>query len=276
MLGLRRYVFAAAVAAALVGSGCAGSRATHDVAPAAAPAADAVRQWLAPTGRLRVAVYPGSPTSMVRGPGEQEMQGLTVEIGRELARQLGVVAEVVVFDRVPQIVDALKAGQADFTITNASPERAREIDFTPPVVQLETGYLVPAGSRISTVAQVDVSGVRVGVSQGSTSQGVLTRELKHASVMPVPSVVVAAELLKNGELDAFATNKGILFEMAGRVPGSRVLDGRWGLEQLAAAVPKGREPGAAFLKEFVADPKTQALVRAAAQRAGLRGIAAAQ
>ena len=66
-----------------------------------------VRQALAPTGTLRIAVYPGSPTSLVRGPGPQDMRGLTVEVGRELARRLGVPAEVVVFERVPQIVDAL-------------------------------------------------------------------------------------------------------------------------------------------------------------------------
>lgn len=267
----RRAALQALLAASAWLAGCA--------APPPAPAvAPAVRQALAPTGSLRVAVYPGSPTSLVRGPGADEMRGLTVELGRELARQLGVPAQIVVLERVPQIVDALKAGAADFTITNASPARARDIDFTPSVVQLESGYLVPAGSRLpaqATLADVDRAGVRVGVSQGSTSQGVLTRELKQAQVVPVASVVVAAEMLRKGELDAFATNKGILFEMADRVPGARVLDGRWGLEQLAIGVPKGREAGAAFLQEFAARAATQDLVQQAAVRAGLRGLAAA-
>lgn len=238
-------------------------------------AAPEVRQALAPSGVLRIGVYPGSPTSLVRGPGPDEMRGLTVEVGRALAGRLGVPFDIVVFERVPQIVDGLKAGQVDMTITNASPARAKEIDFTPPVVLLETGYLVPANSRLQTMAQVDAAGVRIGVSQGSTSQGALTQQLKAAAVVAVPSVVAAAEMMRNGQLDAFATNKGILFEMADRVPGSRVLDGRWGLEQLAIGVPKGREAGAAFLKAFAADAATQALVKEAAARAGLRGLAAA-
>ena len=264
MLNLsRRFLLASAAATALVG--CA--------APGVAPG---VRNALAPTGTLRVAVYPGSPTSLVRGPGPQEMRGLTVELGRELARRLGVPAEIVVFERVPQIVDALKDGKADFTITNASPARARDIDFTPPVVLLETGYLVRANSGIAALADVDRPGVRVGVAQGSTSQGVLTRDLKQATVVAAASVVAATEMLKKGELDAFATTKAILFDMSDRVPGSRVLDGRWGLEQLAVGVPKGREAAAAYLKAFVADPATQALVLQAAQRAGLRGLAAAE
>lgn len=263
MLMLRRGLLIAAAASAL--AGCA--------APGVAPE---VRSALAPTGTLRIAVYPGSPTSLVLGPGPQEMRGLTVEVGRELARRLGVPAEVIVFERVPQIVDALKDGGADFTITNASPARAKEIDFTPPVVLLETGYLVPAHSRIGMLADVDRPGVRVGVSQGSTSQGALTRDLKQATVVAAASVVAAAEMLRKGELDAFASNKGILFDMSDRVPGSRVLDGRWGLEQLAVGVPKGREAAAAWLKAFVADPATQALVQQAAQRAGLRGLAASE
>ena len=244
-------------------AGCA----TSSVAPQ-------IRAALAPTGTLRVAVYPGSPTSMVRGPGADEMRGLTVEIGRELARRLGVPAQIVVFDRVPEVVAALKAGQADFTITNASPARARDVDFTPPLVALETGYLVPAGSRIAYFTDIDRDGVRIGVTQGSTSQGVLADRLKQARLVVAPSVAAATEMLRRGELDAFATNKAILFDMADALPGARVLDGRWGLEFVAIAVPKGRDAAADYLKAFAGDVGSTGLVQQAAQRAGLRGLAA--
>ena len=258
----RRVLLLSAAAAAL--AGCA--------KPGLAPE---VRTALAPTGTLRIAVYPGSPTSLLRGPGPNEMRGLTVEVGRELARRLGVPAEIIVFERVPDIVEALKAGKADFTITNASPARAKDIAFTAAIVQLESGFLVPAHSRIFTPADVDRAGVRVGVTQGSSSQALLMRELQKASVVAAPSVMAAAEMLRKGELDAFATNKGILFDMSDRVPGSRVLDGRFSLEQLAVGVPKGRSVAAAYLQDFVADADTQALVQQAALRAGLRGLAPA-
>ncbi len=211
---------------------------------------------------------------LLAATGTADERGVTVEVGRELARRLGVPAQIVVFERPAEIVDALKAGRADFTITNASPARARDVDFTPPVLRLESGYLVAPGSRLSTLAEVDAPGVRVGVALGSTSQATLSSDLKAARVVPLASVMAASAEMSKGALDAFASNKGILFDMADRVPGSRVLDGRWGLEQLAIGVPKGREAAAAWLKDFVADPALQALVQQAAQRAGLRGLAA--
>ena len=263
MLNLaRRILLLGAAAAAL--AGCAKPGLSPDV-----------RTALAPTGTLRIAAYPGSPTSLLRGPGPNEMRGLTVEIGRELARRLGVPAEIVVFEKVPDIVEALKAGKADFTITNASPTRAKDIDFTATIVQLESGYLVPAQSRIFTPADVDRAGVRVGVTQGSSSQALLMRELQKATVVAALSVMAGSEMLRKGELDAFATNKGILFDMSDRVPGSRVLDGRFSLEQLAVGVPKSRIAAAAYLQDFVSDANTQALVQQAALRAGLRGLAPA-
>ena len=248
------------------------SSATTSAAPDLAPLA--VRQALAPTGTLRIAAYVGSPTSLVRGSGVVgEERGVAVEVGRELARRLGVPAQIVVFERPADIVDGLKAGRADFTITNASPARALDIDFTPPVLRLESGYLVAPASPMATAAQVDAPGVRVGVTQGSSSQATLTRDLKAAQVVPLASVMVASAQLASGQLQVFASNKGILFDMADRVPGARVLDGRWGLEQLAVGVPKGRDAAAAYLQAFVSSAAVQQLVRQAAQRAGLRGLA---
>ena len=236
------------------------------------PAAGEVRQALAPTGTLRIAVYPGSPTSMVRAAGSDEMRGLSVEIGRELARRLGVPAEIVVFQRVAQVIEALKDARADFTITNATPARAQDVDFTPPLIALELGYLSLPGSPVQSLAEVDRPGVRIGVSQGSTSQGALPRELRQAVVVPAPSLQAAREMLERRELDAFATTKAILHELAGRLPGARILEGRWGLEHLAVAVPKGRGAAVAeYLRVFTQSVQGEGLVQDASTRAGLRG-----
>lgn len=232
------------------------------------------RAALAPMGKLRVGVYPGSPTSMVRVPGSDAMRGLSVEIGNELARRLGVPAEIVVFDRVAEVVDALKSGRADMTITNASEARAKWVDFSAPVIGLELGYLVLPGSPVTSIDTVDQPAVRIGVTQGSTSQGVLARQFKHAALVPAPSLKAAAAMLKAHDIDAFATNKAILFQLTDALPGAHVLDGRWGMEHLAIAVPKGRDAGLPYLRRFADEVRLNGQVQLVAQRAGLRGAVA--
>ena len=227
-------------------------------------------QALAPTGKLRVGVYLGSPTSWVKHTSGED-RGVSVEIGRELASRLGVPYEQVEFPRVAAVLDALKAGQVDFTITNATPARARDMNFTEPLLQLELGYLVLQGARVASIAEVDRPGIKVGVSEGSTSQTTLSRELKQATLVTAPSLKAATAMLGAGQLDTFATNKAILFEMSDQLRGSRVLDGNWGLEQLAIAIPKGREAGMAYVRDFAEQVKSSGLVHQAAERAGLRG-----
>jgi polar amino acid transport system substrate-binding protein len=249
------------VLAAAILAGCAA------VAPTPGPE---VRTALAPTGKLRVGVYLGSPTSLVRDAAG-EARGVSVDLGRALAQRLGVPYEQVEFARLALVLDALKAGSVDFTVTNATPARAAEMAFTEPLVNLELGLLVMPGSRVTAVDGVDRPGIRVGVAQGSTSQATLSRQLQQAQVVAAPSLKAAAEMLARGEIDCFATNKGILWEMADGLPGARILDGRWGLEHLAIAVPKGRDAGMAYLREFARDARESGLVQRAAQRAGLRG-----
>ena len=253
------------VAAAIVIAGLAGC-ASQPAAPSAQE-----RQTLAPAGKLRVGVYPGSPTSLVKDAATGEARGVSVDIGKELARRLGVPYEQVEFPRVAVVLDALKAGQVDFTVTNATPARAADMNFTAPLVELELGYLVVPGSRVTSIADVDKAGIKVGVSQGSTSQATLTRQLRNAVVVPAPTLKAAGEMLSHGEIDTFATNKGILFELADELRGARVLDGRWGLEQLAIAIPKGRDAGMDYVRKFADDVKADGQVRRATERAGLRG-----
>ena len=240
--------------------------ASQQVAPA-----PEIGRVLAPTGKLRVGVYPGSPTSMVRNPVSGEVAGVSVDLGTELARRLGVPYEQVEYQRIAEVIDGLKSGAIDFAISNATPARAKDVDFTQPLLAIELGYLVPPGSPIFSVADVDRAGVDIGVTQGSTSQSTLPRELKNAKVVPAATLKVGLEMLSQHRLDAFATNKAILFEMSDSLPGSRILEGRWGVEYLAIAVPKGRDPGLAYLHQFVDDVDSQGLVVRAAERAGLRG-----
>jgi polar amino acid transport system substrate-binding protein len=138
---------------------------------------------------------------------------------------------------------------------------------------IELGFLAAAGLPVTTPADVDRPGVRVGVTQGGTMNGELAHELKNATVVPAATLKDGVEMLAQHKIDAYATNKANLFEMSDALPGSRVLDGRWGLEHLAMAIPKGRDAGLAYVRTFVAEAKSEGLVAGAAARVGLRGVA---
>ena len=243
------------------------------VLPSGPTSAQDARQILAPTGVLRVGIYPGSPTSEVRDSAGN-VHGLAVELGQELGRRLGVAVELVERSRIAEVVDGIASGSIDITVTNASLARAQRVSFTDPVVTLELGFLVPAGSSVVSGGDLDQPSCRIGVTQGGTSEKTLASHLSEATIIPVPSVTRAREMLAARELDAFATNKGILFQLSNDLPGSSVLDDRWGLEHLAIAVPKGREAAAPFLAAFIADIRASGFIEAVTKRAGLRGQAA--
>jgi polar amino acid transport system substrate-binding protein len=200
-----------------------------------------------------------------------ETVGVAHDLGHALAARLGVPAKVVEFERLALVVDAVKTGAVDFTFTNASEARAKVVSFTPPLIQLELGYLVPPNSAIRDVNEVDKPGVRVGVSQGSSSQAALGKSLTQAKLVAADSVKKAQDMLRQGEIQTFATNKAILNEMAQGLPGFQVLDGRWGLENLAIAVPQGRDVGMDYLRQFARDVQTSGELQAIIRKADLRG-----
>ena len=232
-------------------------------------------QILAPSGKLRVGLYPGTPTSILNDKTD-DPRGVGYDLGKALAAKLGVPYEPVVFARNAEVLEAVKTGAVDAAFTNASASRAKDMDFGPPYLESELGYLVPKGSPVSTIADVDIIGMRVGVTEGSSSDLVLSRDLKNVQIVRVTTIRMVAELMAAGKLDAFATNKATLFELAEKSPGATVLDGRWGLERHAIAIPKGRDAGRAFIATFTEDAKSQGLVTAAIARAGLRAAVTAQ
>jgi len=230
-----------------------------------------MREILAPTGKLRVGVYFGSPTSMVHDARTNEIHGLAFDLGKELARRLNVPFAEINYQRISDVLEGMKAQDVDFTISNSTPARAATVVFSQTLLTIELGYLVVASSPIKGIADIQKPGLRIGVTQGSTSQGTIPKLLPNAVVVPAENYKRGIEMLERGEIDTYATNKPTLFEMSDQMPGSRVLDGRWGEEHLAVAIPKGREAGLDYIRHFVEEVQTSGLLAQAEERAGLRG-----
>jgi polar amino acid transport system substrate-binding protein len=231
---------------------------------------------LAPTGRLRVGVYLGSPTSLVHDPKTGASHGLSFELGKELAKRLGAPFEQVNYQRISEVIEGVKAGDVDFTISNSTPARAASAAFSQTLLTIELGYLVAANSPITAIADIQKAGLRIGVTKNSTSQATIPKLLPNAVIVPADNYKRGIEMLEHGEIDAYATNKPTLFEMSDQMPGSRILEGRWGEEHLAVAIPKEHAAGLDYIKSFVEDVQASGLVERLAAQAGLRGAVKAQ
>lgn len=230
------------------------------------------RAALAPQGKLRVGLYLGNPLSVLRDPASQQMKGVAYELGSELARRMQVPFEPVVYPSVGALVDGLKSAQWDVSFFVVSPARMNDVDFTAPHVEAELGYLVPRESTLSSAAQVDRPGIRIAVPEKGQGDAILSGSLKQAQLVRAAGLAAGLELVKSGKADVLAAIKPSLFEMSGRLPGSRVLEGRFAAEQVAMAIPKGRGAGLAYARRFIEEAKATGLVKGALEKSGARGV----
>ena len=154
----------------------------------------AARAELAPTGRLRVGINVQNFLLVNKERSGGQYSGIAVDLGRELGKRLGVPVELVPFDTAGKLADAVKSGAWDVAFLGYEPARANEIAFSAAYLEVEAGYLVPAGSPIRTIEDVDREGVRVAVNAKSAYDLYLTRNLQRAKLFRAPTVDASYEL----------------------------------------------------------------------------------
>ena len=226
---------------------------------------------LAPTGKLRASLYLGGPTNVIVHPTTGEMKGVGYEIGKELARRLGIPYEPVIYKTPKLLVDDIESDNWDVAFIARSSSREKIMKFSETYLSLEQGFLVPTDSSIKTMEEVDRPGIRVGVPAGGSViprvAGVLSDEKLVEVGMPR-----AAALMRSGAVDVFSANKGNLYQISDQLPGSRVLDGYFSVDEFALGIPTGRKIKMSLLNEFIEEIKSQGLIEAASKRAGVRGV----
>ena len=239
------------------------------------PITPAVHSDLAPTGKLRAGINYGNFILARKDPSTGESRGVAIDLARELGRRLGASVELVAYETVAAMVDAAKTGTWDIAFLGIDPARAGEISFSPAYLEIEATYLVPAGSPLRVVADVDRDGVRVAAPARANYELFLSRNLKFAHLVRAPNADAAFDLLATAKADALAGLKQALIGLADRLPGSRMLDGRFMAVQQAIGVPKGRDAGLPYLRDFVEDAKASGLVARAIEQTGARGVSVA-
>jgi polar amino acid transport system substrate-binding protein len=257
-----------AIASILAVTACSTAPVTNNASPPAAAS-------LAPSGKLRAAINFGNPILATRDVATGEARGVSVDLARELARRLGMPAELVLYDAAGKVVEGLKANAWDVAFVAIDPARAVDMDYSAPYVVIEGAYLVPQASAIRSNADVDRDGVRVVVGAGSAYDLYLSRELRNARIVRAPTSPSVADEMVAQNLEVAAGVKQQLEADAKRIPGVRLLDGHFMVINQAMATPKGRTPGARYLAEFVEEMKASGFVASALERHGIKGAALA-
>lgn len=235
----------------------------------------APRTELAPSGKLRAAINLGNPILATRDPATGEPRGVSVDMARELGRRVGVPVELITFTSAGKVVEAVKDAQADIAFVAIDPVRGAGMLQTAPYVVIEGAYLVRHDSPIRSNAEVDRPGIRIAVGHGSAYDLFLTREIKAASLVKAPTSPAVTDLFVAQKLEVAAGVRQQLEADAKRLPGLRLLDGRFMLIQQAMGVPRGRETAARYVSAFVEDMKASGFVAAALQRHGIEGASVA-
>jgi polar amino acid transport system substrate-binding protein len=234
---------------------------------------EAARAELAPGGRLRAALnYSNVLLVSARVP---EPGGVAPDVARELARRAGATVEFVGFENAGLVADAVRDNAWDVAFIGAEPARAGDITFSPAYVEIEATYVVPAGSPIKTIADVDRDGVRVATTARAAYTLYLQRTLSRAKLIEAEGIQGSFDRFVNERLDVLAGLKPRLLEDVAKLPGARILDGRFTAVQQAMGVPKSHTAAAAYLVRFAEEIRTSGYLATLIEEHQARGLSIA-
>ncbi|MDX1433501.1 MAG: ABC transporter substrate-binding protein [Gammaproteobacteria bacterium] len=232
---------------------------------------DKARAELAPTGVLRAGINMSNFLLVTGKTPEGDPEGVSPDMARAVAERLGVPLRLVPFKSPGELADAAVEDVWDIGNIGAEPERAKHIAFSPAYVEIEATYLVPAGSPIQRVDEVDREGVRIAVSARSAYQLWLSDNIRHAELVMAKGIDASFDAFVEQKLDALAGLRPRLVDDVNKLPGARVLDGKFTAVQQAIGTKRDREAGVAFLRDFVEEAKASGLVASLIEKHGVTG-----
>jgi polar amino acid transport system substrate-binding protein len=239
----------------------------------AAPAgAEDLKGEIAPTGKLRVGIGISAAGGAYWSNKTESggYVGVPVDLGKEMAAQLGVPVEYVPYSNSGQITDAASNGAWDVTFLPRDPERETKMSFGPVYEVADATYIIKAGSSITNFATLDQPRIKVAAVNNTTTMRGAQAHLKNAEVTGYQTFDEIFTLLKNGEVDAFALSRDQLNKLALKIPGTKVLDETFKKTVTAVAVPLNHPQSLAFVTKFMNDARTNGILRKAYDNNGLK------
>jgi polar amino acid transport system substrate-binding protein len=229
---------------------------------------------LAPTGILRAGINLSNFLLVTGRSASGDPEGVSPGMAKAVADRLGVPVRYVPFAKPGLLADAVDDNVWDIGLIGAEPQRAEKIAFTAAYSEIEATYLVPAGSKITAIDQVDRPGIRIAVGARSAYDLWLERNIKHATVLRVEGSAALAKFRDEGLEVLAGLRPGLLTDLES-LPGARILDGQFTAVQQAIGTQKRNTAGAAFLRDFVEEAKASGLVARLIEQHKVRGLSVA-
>lgn len=226
---------------------------------------------LAPTGVLRAAINMGNFLLVTGRTPSGDPSGVSPDMAAAIAARLGLPVKYIPYEKPGEIADDAEKGLWDIGNIGAEPQRAAVINFTAAYCEIEATYLVPAGSPIRSVAEIDQPGRRLAVTARSAYGLWLENNYKKGELLQFDSASAAIKAFVDEKMDAYAGLRPGLIDVAAKLPGSRILDGQFTAVQQAVGTPKKNAAGFAFLREFVEESKKNGLIASLIERHGVTG-----
>jgi polar amino acid transport system substrate-binding protein len=244
--------------------------------PEGALAQPAISSEIAPQGRLRAAMNANTVVLMKRTQDGNIAGGVGVEVGKFIAKKLGVVLELVAYPDSNAYTESFGKGEWDIGFGTRTPLVAEKADFILDVLLTDYLFVAAPGRQFANAAQVDRPGVKVGVGQKSTSDQFLSQTLKSAELVRLPGAGKSIEALRGGQVDVWAASASNVEQVRDRVPGARIVPGAFTSDRTMVILPKGRSSAArAKVVEIVDQAKKTGVVRKALEQTGVKGVRAA-
>jgi polar amino acid transport system substrate-binding protein len=236
---------------------------------------DKVKAELAPTGVLRAGINLSNFLLVTGRSPDGDPEGVSPDMARAIADRLGVPVKYVSFKSPGELADQAGNNVWDIGNIGAEPQRAEKIAFTAAYCEIEATYMVPPGSPIETIADVDRKGVRIAVSARSAYGLWLENNIRNATLIPVAGLDAAFNKFAEEKLDVLAGLRPGLLKDLEKMPGARILDGKFSAVQQAVGTARANTAGAAFLAEFVEEAKKSGLVARLIDKHKVKGLSVA-
>lgn len=230
-----------------------------------------VRQQLAPTGVLRAGINMSNFLLVTGKDAEGLPEGVSPAVAKAIAEKLSVPVKLITYPGPGALADALGEGAWDIGNIANEKERAKTICFSPAYCDIQATYLVPAGSVIQKIDDVDKPNIRIVAKERSAYDLWLTENIKHATIIRTKSIDESFTAFCDEGYEVLAGLRPKLLDEAKKLPGSTILSGSFTVIGQSVGCKRGLPEAAEFLHQFVEDSKKSGLIASLIEKYGVDG-----